>query len=93
MKTETKHTILFVILFAALAGAGYYAYTQLSKKTISKSDKVVAILSMSGGTGDYNTLMGLGDEYINDWYKAVIAKNTTFNIGNQTFCTVTGKSV
>lgn len=93
MTPATKQTIFFTILFAGLAVAGYFGYQKLVAKSVTKSDKVVEILSQSGGEGDYNFIMGLADTFVNAWYAAVVAKAPTFVDNGSTFDTTTGKAV
>ncbi len=96
MANDTKKTVFYVILFSAIAVGGYFAYSSIkkglaAKNGLSKSDKVGVILTQSGGAGDYPFLMGLGNDYIDAWYDAVVAKQATFKVGANKFDTITGK--
>ncbi len=90
----TRNAIIILVALAIVGGGAYLLVQKLNTKpSVSKSDMVVEILSQSGGEGDYNTLMGLGNEYINAWYNAVKSKNSNFTVANKKFDTVTGKQI
>jgi hypothetical protein len=93
MNPETKKTILYALLFGGLIAGGIVLYKKLAKKELSKSDKVIFILTNSGGVGDFGFLITLDDLYIDTWYAAVAGRKPDFKIGNQTFSSVTGKQI
>ncbi len=102
MTPQTEKTLLYIVIFGGIAAGGYLLYKNSTDKNsssnnnntgIAKTDKVVGILSNSGGQGDYNFLMSLSDAYINDWYNAVKNRQSTFTSGGGRFDTVTGKAV
>lgn len=93
MSPETKKTIFYALLFGGLIAGGIVLYKKMTNKELSKSDKVIYILSNSGGVGDFGFLITLGDVYIDAWYNAVVSKRPDFKIGNQTFSSVTGKQI
>ena len=91
---RTRNTII-VLSILALAGVGVYVVIKklFPKEPMTKSDMVEYILAHSGGSGNFNGLMSLGDEYITAWYFAVLDKKSTFNVANKAFSSVTGKQV
>ncbi len=93
MEPGTKKTILYAFLFAGLIAGGVVLYKKLTNKKLSKSDKVIYILTNSGGVGDFGFLITLDNLYIDTWYNAVEQKQPSFKIGSQTFSSVTGKQI
>ena len=108
MTTETKHTILFTLLFAGLATGGYFSYqwakgnnknntNNNSNNTPSsapaKQDMVAMIVTSSGGAGHFEQLMTLDDMYIASWYNALKNKQVSFSLNGKTFDSVTGKEI
>jgi hypothetical protein len=93
MNPETKKTILYALLFGGLIAGGVVMYKKLTNKKLSKSDKVIYILTNSGGVGDFGFLITLDELYIDTWYNAVEQKQPNFIIGTEKFSAVTGKKI
>jgi len=93
MKPETKKTILYALLFSGLIAGGVVLYKKFTNKKLSKTDKVIFILTNSGGVGDFGFLITLDELYIDTWYNAVSQKQPTFTIGAEKFSSVTGKRI
>ncbi len=98
MTPNTKSTIIYTTIFAILAVGGFLAYKKwLSPKAVatpvSKSDKVNYILDFSTGMGSYQGLLGLDDNFINDWYNGLKNKQRSFTSGAGRFDIVTGKEI
>jgi len=96
MDKGKKETLKWIAIFGviALGVGGYFIYENNKNGTaVSKSNMVNYILDNSGGTGNYQGLMGLDSGYIGAWYNALMADKTTFTAGTGTFSTTTGTAV